>query len=119
MTGEGVTEDDVNEIKNDISAFRFEMIEIMRASGMNTRSASGPSGNLFLDYMLTKFSAVKANRVCKKTRRALPQNNCTSRKIDTEYATTFAKSHMPTTQVIHKALKILISAQGSTVKSTS
>ena len=42
---EGVTEDDVNEIKNDISAFRFEMIEIMRASGMNTQSASGPSGN--------------------------------------------------------------------------
>ena len=41
---EGVTEDDVNEIKNDISAFRFEMIEIMRASGMNTLSASGPSG---------------------------------------------------------------------------
>ena len=41
---EGVTEDDVNEIKNDISAFRFEMIEIMRASGMNTQSASGPAG---------------------------------------------------------------------------
>merc|ERR1719277_1108317 len=41
---EGVTEDDVNEIKNDISAFRFEMIEIMGASGMNTQSASGPSG---------------------------------------------------------------------------
>ena len=41
---EGVTEDDVNEIKNDISAFRFEMIEIMRASGMNTLSATGPSG---------------------------------------------------------------------------
>ena len=39
-----MTEDDVNEIKNDISAFRFEMIEIMRASGMNTQSASGPSG---------------------------------------------------------------------------
>ena len=43
---EGVTEDDVNEIKNDISAFRFEMIEIMRASGMNTQSATGPSGKL-------------------------------------------------------------------------
>ena len=42
---EGVTEDDVNEIKNDISAFRFEMIEIMRVSGMNTSSASGPSGD--------------------------------------------------------------------------
>ena len=45
---EGVTEDDVNEIKNDISAFRFEMIEIMRASGMNTQSASGPSGQYIL-----------------------------------------------------------------------
>jgi len=41
---EGVTEDDVNEIKNDISAFRFELIEIMRASGMNIQSASGPAG---------------------------------------------------------------------------
>ena len=43
---EGVTEDDVNEIKNDISAFRFEMIEIMKASGMNTQGASGASGGL-------------------------------------------------------------------------
>ena len=41
---EGVTEDDVNEIKNDISAFRFELIEIMRQSGMNTTSATGPLG---------------------------------------------------------------------------
>ena len=41
---EGVTEDDVNEIKNDISAFRFELIEILRVSGMNTSSATGPGG---------------------------------------------------------------------------
>ena len=41
---EGVTEDDVNEIKNDISAFRFELIEILRQSGMNTSSATGPGG---------------------------------------------------------------------------
>ena len=41
---EGVTEDDVNEIKNDISAFRFELIEIMRQSGMNTTSATGATG---------------------------------------------------------------------------
>ena len=46
---EGVTEDDVNEIKNDISAFRFDMIEIMRASGMNTLSATGPSGGTLLN----------------------------------------------------------------------
>ena len=41
---EGVTEDDVNEIKNDISAFRFELIEIMRQSGMKVSSASGLLG---------------------------------------------------------------------------
>merc|ERR1712223_1420662 len=41
---ERVTEDDVNEIKNDISAFRFELIEILRQSGMNTSSATGPGG---------------------------------------------------------------------------
>ena len=52
VENEGVTEDDVNEIKNDISAFRFEMIEIMRASGMNTQSASGPSGQYSRSYIL-------------------------------------------------------------------
>ena len=52
---EGVTEDDVNEIKNDISAFRFEMIEIMRASGMNTQSASGPSGILCLCWIYLQY----------------------------------------------------------------
>ena len=33
---QGVTEDDVNEIKQDISAFRCELIEILKNSGMNT-----------------------------------------------------------------------------------
>ncbi|XP_039279119.1 transient receptor potential-gamma protein isoform X2 [Nilaparvata lugens] len=43
---EGVTEDDVNEIKQDISAFRCELIEILKNSGMNTSTAtgSGPAG---------------------------------------------------------------------------
>ena len=55
---EGVTEDDVNEIKNDISAFRFELIEIMRSSGMNTASATGPSGkNIY--YMIKGNSKKK------------------------------------------------------------
>ncbi|XP_063232007.1 transient receptor potential-gamma protein [Bacillus rossius redtenbacheri] len=39
--GEGVTEDDVNEIKQDISAFRCELIEILKNSGMNTSTAAG------------------------------------------------------------------------------
>ncbi|XP_067003737.1 transient receptor potential-gamma protein [Anabrus simplex] len=38
---EGVTEDDVNEIKQDISAFRCELIEILKNSGMNTSTAAG------------------------------------------------------------------------------
>ncbi|XP_025160245.1 transient receptor potential-gamma protein isoform X2 [Harpegnathos saltator] len=38
--GEGVTEDDVNEIKQDISAFRCELIEILKNSGMNTSTAA-------------------------------------------------------------------------------
>lgn len=37
---QGVTEDDVNEIKQDISAFRFELIEIMKNSGFNTSTAA-------------------------------------------------------------------------------
>ncbi|XP_074650440.1 transient receptor potential-gamma protein-like [Tubulanus polymorphus] len=33
---EGVTEDDLNEIKQDISAFRYELLEILRNNGMKT-----------------------------------------------------------------------------------
>ena len=31
---EGVTEDDLNEIKQDISSFRYELLEILRNNGM-------------------------------------------------------------------------------------
>lgn len=41
---QGVTEDDVNEIKQDISAFRCELVEILKNSGMNTATASGAGG---------------------------------------------------------------------------
>ncbi|XP_076273202.1 transient receptor potential cation channel gamma isoform X2 [Rhynchophorus ferrugineus] len=41
---QGVTEDDVNEIKQDISAFRFELIEILKNSGMNTSTAHSSMG---------------------------------------------------------------------------
>ncbi|GBP07503.1 Transient receptor potential-gamma protein [Eumeta japonica] len=36
----GVTEDDVNEIKQDVSAFRCELVEILRNAGMNTSTAA-------------------------------------------------------------------------------
>ncbi|XP_013792678.1 transient receptor potential-gamma protein-like [Limulus polyphemus] len=38
---EGVTEDDVNEIKQDISSFRYELMEILKTSGFNTTVAKG------------------------------------------------------------------------------
>ncbi|XP_041357124.1 short transient receptor potential channel 4-like [Gigantopelta aegis] len=34
--GDGVTEDDINELKQDISSFRFELLEILRSNGMKT-----------------------------------------------------------------------------------
>ncbi|KAK4316911.1 hypothetical protein Pmani_009033 [Petrolisthes manimaculis] len=37
---QGVTEDDVNEIKQDISAFRCELVEILKNYGMNTSTAA-------------------------------------------------------------------------------
>lgn len=57
---EGVTEDDVNEIKQDISAFRFELIEILKNSGMNTSTAAssgtGRSYRLFCMKRIDLFS---------------------------------------------------------------
>ncbi|XP_011503565.1 PREDICTED: transient receptor potential-gamma protein isoform X1 [Ceratosolen solmsi marchali] len=45
---EGVTEDDVNEIKQDISAFRCELINILQKSGIATEhtSGTGTDGNV-------------------------------------------------------------------------
>merc|ERR1719154_527025 len=36
-----VTDDDVNEIKQDISSFRFQLVDILKNSGMNTSLATG------------------------------------------------------------------------------
>lgn len=40
---QGVTEDDVNEIKQEISSFRYELLEVLKISGFNTSGASGQS----------------------------------------------------------------------------
>jgi transient receptor potential cation channel subfamily C len=40
--GEGVTEDDMNELKQDISSFRFELLEILRNNGMKTPNPNQP-----------------------------------------------------------------------------
>ncbi|KAM3174995.1 hypothetical protein ACTXT7_009407 [Hymenolepis weldensis] len=36
--GQGVTEDDINEIKGDISAFRYELLDILRDNGMKVNT---------------------------------------------------------------------------------
>lgn len=45
----GVTEDDVNEIKQDVSAFRCELVEILRNSGMNTSTANAGAPGTYTD----------------------------------------------------------------------
>lgn len=53
---EGVTEDDVNEIKQDISAFRCELIEILKNSGMNTSTAASSGTGKLYKYSRWKVS---------------------------------------------------------------
>ena len=53
---QGVTEDDVNEIKQDISSFRCELLEILKNSGMNTSTASNAGQGIPLRG--SKFSRV-------------------------------------------------------------
>lgn len=47
----GVTEDDVNEIKQDISSFRFELLDILRNNGMKCGDAE-KGGNAGTCYFL-------------------------------------------------------------------
>jgi len=60
---QGVTEDDVNEIKQDISAFRCELLEVLKNSGMNTASVSG-SGTGTQHYTACIFHHVNIGRFC-------------------------------------------------------
>lgn len=42
----GITEDDVIEIRQDISTLRYELIDILRLNGMQTPKADKQEGNL-------------------------------------------------------------------------
>lgn len=52
---QGVTEDDVNEIKQDISAFRCEIVEILKGSGMNTSNVTGQGAGNNILYVYLCF----------------------------------------------------------------
>lgn len=86
---QGVTEDDVNEIKQDISAFRFELIEILKNSGMNTSTAhSGMGRKLLINHnccmLKGDFSGTGGKKNRQKERRLMkgfniaPQPSTTS-----------------------------------------
>ncbi|XP_060577329.1 transient receptor potential-gamma protein-like isoform X3 [Ruditapes philippinarum] len=53
--GEGVTEDDVNELKQDISSFRYELLEILRNNGMKTPNLNSGKPSTFLALRTPKL----------------------------------------------------------------
>ncbi|KAL8587650.1 hypothetical protein ACOMHN_045339 [Nucella lapillus] len=71
--GEGVTEDDINELKQDVSSFRFELLEILRNNGMKTPNPNQPKptnrrlsrkrSTIALDRMKRSFSFQPGNAV--------------------------------------------------------
>uniref|UniRef100_U5ENB5 Putative transient receptor potential channel n=1 Tax=Corethrella appendiculata TaxID=1370023 RepID=U5ENB5_9DIPT len=87
---QGVTEDDVNEIKQDISAFRCELVEILKNSGMNTSSAlgqgTGPGG---------KKNRQKERRLMKGFNIAAPPSTDTPSLLNPvpEFGSQFSDSH--------------------------
>lgn len=53
---ETVTEDDINEVKGDISAMKYEMIEIFERNGMDVSSADRKEkGNQFNVIFIFQF----------------------------------------------------------------
>lgn len=47
---QGVTEDDVNEIKQDISAFRCELVEILKNSGMDINVSAAQNAGRYTQH---------------------------------------------------------------------
>ncbi|GBM50488.1 Transient receptor potential-gamma protein [Araneus ventricosus] len=58
---QGVTEDDVNEIKQDISSFRYELTEILQNSGFNTSASKGQT-QINLEVKAQDFSGHPVDR---------------------------------------------------------
>ena len=58
---EGVTEDDLNEIKQDISSFRYELLEILRESGMKIPDYSNQGSKNFKSKQNKRIKWTKAH----------------------------------------------------------
>lgn len=58
-----VTEDDINEVKQDISSFKYELLNILRANNMNTGSAHHKAeSKLHICTCLPLFSGAKGHK---------------------------------------------------------
>lgn len=56
-----VTEDDVNEVKGDISTLRFELLDVFKNNGMDISSANKNSKGLILIHTPRKVAGVLRN----------------------------------------------------------
>ena len=59
----GVTEDDVNEIKQDISSFRFELLDIFRNNGMKCGDAEKGNAGTYAILQIIIISLLCTDRI--------------------------------------------------------
>lgn len=50
-----VTEDDINEVKGDISAFRYELLEILEKNGMDVSSAAKKEKSITVFFVCFEY----------------------------------------------------------------
>ena len=70
---QGVTEDDLNEIKGDISAFRYELLDILRDNGMKVNSNDNfRKGNSVRKEQNTIYNTSQMSEVVVKSNALFP-----------------------------------------------
>ncbi|XP_064637834.1 transient receptor potential-gamma protein-like isoform X2 [Lineus longissimus] len=97
---QGVTEDDLNEIKQDISAFRYELLEILRNNGMKTPqySTNKPlSGKLRRKRSTMSFDRLKQSLSSITTIMEQEGDQDVERISDAKAGFLKAKNKLPTT----------------------
>jgi len=60
---DGVNEDDVNEIKQDISSFRYELLEVLRTNGMVLPATSAGGAGSHVGSHTSKINRALCNHL--------------------------------------------------------
>ncbi|XP_063415087.1 short transient receptor potential channel 4-like isoform X2 [Mytilus trossulus] len=104
LRGEGVTEDDVTEIKQDISSFRYELLEILKNNGMKTPNPNqGKTSNRRLSRKRSQMSMERLKRSFKMDTIKEKENG--SSGISMEVPTTVITSSDPSSPKSTSPLK--------------